>query len=290
MPVHGASVLFLSPTAANATNEPMTKLLYEVVDGIAWIRFNKPEILNAIDAEETRRFVELLRESSNDPDVKAVIVSSVGEAFCVGDDLKVAMDEYPKILAGEIHPILDIVEDITENLQQIARVMRDSPKVCISAVRGYAVGAGFEIAIDSDLIVAADNAVFGFPEMNAGMTVTGGASKLLASMVGLNRARELMLTGEFIDAEEAWRIGLVNRLVKPGEEEKAAEKLARIVMSRAPLAIMQHKRLLAQAAEAGFETVLNLEKQTISNLIFSEDYGEAIKAFAEKRKPEFKGR
>lgn len=290
MPVHGASVLFLSPTAANATNEPMTKLLYEVVDGIAWIRFNKPEILNAIDAEETRRFVELLRESSNDPDVKAVIVSSVGEAFCVGDDLKVAMDEYPKILAGEIHPILDIVEDITENLQQIARVMRDSPKVCISAVRGYAVGAGFEIAIDSDLIVAADNAVFGFPEMNAGMTVTGGASKLLASIVGLNRARELMLTGEFIDAEEAWRIGLVNRLVKPGEEEKAAEKLARIVMSRAPLAIMQHKRLLAQAAEAGFETVLNLEKQTISNLIFSEDYGEAIKAFAEKRKPEFKGR
>ncbi|HEY5739071.1 MAG TPA: enoyl-CoA hydratase-related protein [Gammaproteobacteria bacterium] len=268
----------------------MTKLLYEVVDGIAWIRFNKPEILNAIDAEETRRFVELLRESSNDPDVKAVIVSSVGEAFCVGDDLKVAMDEYPKILAGEIHPILDIVEDITENLQQIARVMRDSPKVCISAVRGYAVGAGFEIAIDSDLIVAADNAVFGFPEMNAGMTVTGGASKLLASIVGLNRARELMLTGEFIDAEEAWRIGLVNRLVKPGEEEKAAEKLARIVMSRAPLAIMQHKRLLAQAAEAGFETVLNLEKQTISNLIFSEDYGEALKAFAEKRKPEFKGR
>ena len=290
MPVHGASVLFLSPTAANATNEPMTKLLYEVVDGIAWIRFNKPEILNAIDAEETRRFVELLRESSNDPDVKAVIVSSVGEAFCVGDDLKVAMDEYPKILAGEIHPILDIVEDITENLQQIARVMRDSPKVCISAVRGYAVGAGFEIAIDSDLIVAADNAVFGFPEMNAGMTVTGGASKLLASIVGLNRARELMLTGEFIDAEEAWRIGLVNKLVKPGEEERIAEKLARTVISRAPLAIMQHKRLLAQAAEAGFETVLNLEKQTISNLIFSEDYGEAIKAFAEKRKPEFKGR
>ena len=268
----------------------MARLLYEIDDGIAWIRFNKPEILNAIDAEETRRFVELLREASDDPQVGAVIVSSVGEAFSVGDDLKVAMDEYPKILSGEIHPILDIVEDITENLQEIARVMRNSPKVFISAVRGYAVGAGFEIAIDSDMIVAADNAVFGFPEMNAGMTVTGGASKLLAMIVGLNRARELMLTGEFIDADEAWRIGLVNRLVKAGEEEAAAEALARTVLSRAPLAITQHKRLLAQAAEAGFETVLNLEKQTISNLIFTEDYGEAIKAFAEKRKPVFKGR
>lgn len=268
----------------------MARLLYEIDDGIGWIRFNKPEILNAIDADETRRLVELLRESSQDPEVKAVIVSSVGEAFSVGDDLKVAMDEYPKILAGDIHPILDIVEDITENLQEIARVMRHSPKVYISAVRGYAVGAGFEIAIDSDMIVAAENAIFGFPEMNAGMTVTGGASQLLAAIVGLNRARELMLTGEFIDAAEAWRIGLINRLVKPGEEEQAAEMLARTVMSRAPLAIRQHKRLLAQAAEASFETILNLEKQTISNLIFTEDYGEAVKAFTEKRKPVFKGR
>jgi len=268
----------------------MASLLYDIEDGIAWIRFNKPEILNAIDAEETRRFVELLQAASDDPEVGAVIVSSIGDAFSVGDDLKVALDEYPKILAGEIHPILDIVEDITENLQQIARVIRNSPKVYIAAVRGYAVGAGFEIAIDCDLIVAAESAVFGFPEMNAGMTVTGGASQLLAMIVGLNRARELMLTGEFIDAGEAWRIGLLNRLVKPGEEEKVAEKIARTVMSRAPLAIRQHKRLLAEAAEASFETVLNLEKQTISNLIYTEDYGEALKAFAEKRQPRFRGR
>lgn len=276
--------------ALNTKNKLMARLLYEIQDGIGWIRFNKPEILNAIDPDETRRLVEVLRQSSEDSNVRAVIISSIGDAFSVGDDLKVALEEYPKILGGEIHPILDIVEDITENLQQIARIIRNSPKVYISAVRGYAVGAGFEIAIDCDLIVAAENATFGFPEMNAGMTVTGGASQLLAMIVGLNRARELMLTGEFIDAQEAWRIGLVNRLVPPGEEELRAEALARTVMERAPLAITQHKRLLAQAAEASFETVLNLEKQTIANLIFSEDYGEAIKAFAEKRKPAFKGR
>ena len=268
----------------------MAELLYDIEDGIGWIRFNKPAILNAIDAEETRRLVEVLEQSSEDPSVKAIIVSGVGDAFSAGDDLKVAMAEYPKIRSGEIHPILDIVEDITENLQRIARIIRASPKVYIAAVRGYAVGAGFEIAIDCDMIVAAENAVFGFPEMNAGMTVTGGASQLLARIVGLNRARELMLTGEFIDAHEAWRIGLVNRLAEPGEEERLAETLARTVMSRAPLAITQHKRLLAEAAEASFATLLNLENQTISNLIFTDDYGEAIAAFAEKRKPRFKGR
>jgi len=165
----------------------MTKLLYEVDQGIGWIRFNKPEILNAIDPKETQRLVDLLRQASEDKNVGAIIISSVGEAFSVGDDLKVAMEEYPKILSGEIHPILDIVEDITENLQEIPRIIRKSSKVVISAVRGYAVGAGFEIAIDSDMIVAADNAVFGFPEMNAGMTVTGGASKLLPMIVGLHR-------------------------------------------------------------------------------------------------------
>ena len=268
----------------------MTNLLYEINDGIGWIRFNKPEILNAIDPLETRRLVEVLDEASRDKEVKAVIISSVGDAFCVGDDLKVAMEEYPKILSGEIHPILDIVEDITENLQEIPRIIRKSSKVFISAVRGYAVGAGFEIAIDSDMIVAADNAIFGFPEMNAGMTVTGGISKLLPMIVGLNRAKELMLTGEFINAEEAWRIGLVNKLTPLGEEEQKAEAMARMVMSRAPLAITQHKRLLSQSPEADFETALNLEKQTISNLIFTEDYGEAVKAFTEKRKPNFKGR
>ncbi|MFT5113918.1 MAG: enoyl-CoA hydratase/carnithine racemase [Parasphingorhabdus sp.] len=268
----------------------MTTTLYEIDNGIAWIRFNKPAILNAIDADETRHFVELLNRASNDKEVKAIIISSMGDAFCVGDDLKVALEEYPKILSGEIHPIIDIVEDITESLQEIPRVIRRSSKVVISAVRGYAVGAGFEIAIDSDMIVAADNAVFGFPEMNAGMTVTGGVSKLLALMIGLNRARELMLTGDFINADEAYRIGLANKVVPLGEEERAAEEMARKVISRAPLAIMQHKRLLAQGHDADFETVLNLEKQTISNLIYTEDYGEAVTAFSEKREPKFKGR
>ena len=162
----------------------MSALLYEVKDGIAWIRFNKPEILNAFDADECRHFVKTLKEAAEDKAVKAIILSSVGPAFSAGDDLKAALEEYPRIQSGEIHPILDIVEDITENLQEIPRIIRRAPKVVIAAVRGYAVGAGFEISIDSDMIVAAKDAVFGFPESNAGMTITGGATKLLPMIVG----------------------------------------------------------------------------------------------------------
>ncbi|MDE0458118.1 MAG: enoyl-CoA hydratase/isomerase family protein, partial [Chromatiales bacterium] len=188
----------------------MAKLLYDVKDGIAWIRLNRPEVLNALSSEELGAFVSALREAADDPQVRAIIISSVGDSFCAGEDLKIALEEYPQIRTGEIHPILDIVEDITEGLQAIPRIIRMARKVVIASVRGLAVGGGFEIAIDSDLIVAADNARFGFPEGNAGMTITGGATKLLPMSVGLNKARELVLTGEFIDAAEAHRIGLVN--------------------------------------------------------------------------------
>lgn len=268
----------------------MAKLIYEVKDEIAWIRMNRPEILNALSSEELRAFVVSLQQAADDPAVKAIIISSVGDSFCAGEDLKIALEEYAQIKSGEIHPILDIVEDITEGLQAIPRIIRLARKVVIASVRGLAVGGGFEIAIDSDLIVAADNARFGFPEGNAGMTITGGASKLLPMTIGLNKARELVLTGEFIDAAEAYRIGLVNRLVPAGEEDAEAERLARRIMSRAPFSVVNHKRMLQNAAEAGFEATLEMEKQTITNMIYTEDYGEAITAFGEKRTPTFKGR
>ncbi len=174
------------------------KLLYEIKDDIGWIRFNKPELLNAFTPEEARALVATLQKASDDDDVKVIIISSVGDAFCAGDDLKVALEEYPLIKSGEIYPIIDIVEDITESLQEIPCIIRKTRKVVIAAVRGYAVGGGFEIAIDSAMIVAAENAKFGFPETNAGMTITGGTSRLLPQIVDLNKAREMVLTGEFI--------------------------------------------------------------------------------------------
>lgn len=268
----------------------MSDILYEVKDQIAWIRMNRPHLRNAITAKGLREFVARLQEAADDQAVRAIIVSSVGDDFCAGEDLKIALDEYQLIKTGEIHPTLDIIEDVTENLQEIPRIMRKARKVVIAAVSGFAVGGGFEIALDSDLIVAADNTQFGFPEGNAGMTITGGATKLLPMIVGLNKAKEMILTGEFIDAEEAHRIGIANKVVPFGEEEAEAKRMAELIMTRSPAAVVNHKRMLQNAAESGFEATLEAEKQTITGMLYSEDYGEAITAFGEKRKPKFTGR
>ncbi len=267
----------------------MAKLLYEKKDGIGWVRFNRPEVLNAITGEEVARLVEVLGEASQDKEVRAVIISSVGKAFCAGDDLREMAEEFEDIESGK-RTIIDIIETITEDLQEVARLTRGAPKVIIAATRGYAVGAGCEIAIDCDLIVAAEDTKFGFPELTAAMSITGGVTKLLPMTIGLAKAREMCYTGEFIDAQEAYRLGLVNKVVPVGEEEKAAEEMARLIMSRSPLAVIAHKRLINQSVEVDLETALNLEKQTIGVLLASRDAVEGAKAFVAKRKPRFTGR
>lgn len=267
----------------------MAKLLYEKKEGIAWIRFNRPEVLNAINAEETAKLVEYLRQANNDDEVKVIILSSVGKAFCSGDDLREMCREYEDIKT-KTRGINDIIESLTEDLQEVARQTTQSGKVVIAAVRGYALGAGFEIALDSDLLVLAENAMLGFPEPKAGMSITGGITKLLPMTIGLARAKELFFTGRYIGAEEAYEFGIANRVVPDGEEESEAEKLAREVMQVGPLCITAHKRMLHQSANADFETVLNLEKQTIGVLCTTDDAVEAANAFMEKRDPIFKGR
>jgi enoyl-CoA hydratase/carnithine racemase len=268
----------------------MHDFLYEVSDGIAWIRLNRPNRFNSFDSEELQAYVDKLQEASDDPNVKVIILSSVGEIFCAGEDLKRAQREHDMIVKGELHPVLDIIEDVTENLQEIPRIIRKARKAVIASVRGYAVGGGFEIAMDCDMIVAAETAIFGFPEAKTGMTITGGASKLLPMIIGLNRSRELLMTGEFMNAEEAHRYGLVNKLVPKGQDEAEAERLARLIMTRSPYSVVNHKRLVNNAVESGFEAALEAEKQTITGMLYSEDYGEAIAAFNEKRDPVFHGR
>lgn len=267
----------------------MAKLLYEKRDGIGWIRFNRPEVLNAVTAEEIAKLVEVLRKASEDEDIKAIILSGIGKSFSAGDDLKEMAQLHKDVESGK-RSIIDIIEGIIEDLQEVPRLIREAPKVVIAATKGYAVGAGCEIAIDCDLIVAAEDTKFGFPELTAAMSITGGITKLLPMTIGLAKAREMCYTGEFIDAQEAYRLGLVNKVVPVGEEERAAEELARLIMSRSPLCVIAHKRLINQAVEVDLRTALNLEKQTLGVLLTSEDAVEASKAFAEKRKPQFRGR
>jgi enoyl-CoA hydratase/carnithine racemase len=199
------------------------------------------------------------------------------------------VQEFEGIRDGSL-TVVEILESITEDLQEVARLMRRSTKVIIAAVGGYSLGAGCEIALDCDLIVASEDARFGFPESHAAMSITGGITQTLPLVIGLARARELILTGRLIDAAEAHDIGMVARVVPSGQHEAAAAELARGILKTAPLSVVAHKRMLNQAIGADFETVLNLEKQSVGVLCTTEDALEAAQAFSEKRAPSFIGR
>ncbi len=268
----------------------MENILYEKKEGIGFMRFNRPEALNSLNDNMVANLVKKLREAINDEEIKVIIISSVGDrAFCVGDDLKEMVQNFENIYSGK-KGVNDVLEGLIEDLQEFARLIRNAPKAVIAAVKGYAVGGGCEIALDCDLIIAADNAQFGFPEVTAGMSITGGITKLLPLYVGLAKAKELCLTGEFIDAQEAYRIGLVNKVVPLGKEEIAAEDMARTIMQRGPLSIKAHKSLLNLLIDAEFDTALELEKKTIGVLLTTQDAREAVNSFVQKRKPEFKGK
>ncbi len=162
-------------------------------------------------------------------------------------------------------------------------------KSVIAAVQGYAVGAGCEVVVACDLVVAATDAKFGFPEVNIGVTITNGGTFLLPRKIGLARARELAYSGEFISAEEADRIGLVNKVVPVGQERVEAERLANRIASRAPVAVQLHKVMIDQGLESSLDTALNFETEALVQTAMTKDNLEGTNAFFEKREPKFTG-
>jgi enoyl-CoA hydratase/carnithine racemase len=272
-----------------STTTTTSTVVYEQQDDIAFIRFNRPEVRNAVGAQEARLCVEHLERASADDAVAGIIVSSTSNTFAAGADLKEMVQELEDIASGKL-TVTDIIESVTEDWMQVARLMRAAKKPVVASVAGYAVGAGCEVALDCDLIVADETAVFGFPESHAGMSITGGVTKLLAQSIGMARARDLVLTGRFVDAREAHEIGLINRVAATGQNDATAVELVRQLQRHSPLSIVAHKRMLQQAADMDIESVYNLEKQSIGVLLTTEDAVEASKAFVEKREPVFKGR
>lgn len=267
----------------------MANVLYEKQGSTGWIRFDRPEVRNAMSLAVTVELRDALLEATGDADVKAIVVSSTGDDFSSGADLREMVEEFEGLERRTL-TINNIIETTTDGLQQVARLMRNTDKIVIASVRGYALGAGFEVALDSDLVVASEDAVFGFPETRAGMSVTGGVTKLLAQSIGATRARELFLTGRFVDAREALDMGMINRVVPKGTNDEAAEELVAELERNSPLAVIAHKRLLNQSLGSDLETVFNLEKQTIGILCTTADAAEACSAFMEKREPVFEGR
>lgn len=247
----------------------MPAVLYTVDDDVAYIRLNRPDRLNAVVPDLVEDLGAALRRASDD-EVGAAVLSGRGRAFCSGHDLK--EDQAPSDSVR--------LRAQVQQIQDVTRLVRRLPCPVIAAVHGYALGAGCEFALCADLVVAGEGAVFGFPEVEVGLTVTGGISQVLPIAVGLARAKELILTGDRFTAVQAAAWGLVNRVVPDEAVHDEAIKLAAHLVTRPRRAMSLAKRVLDAGAGAGLEQALELE---VEHAVLSMASAEAAAAAASFR-------
>lgn len=224
-------------------------VLYKKQEGIIIIGFNRPEKLNAINGQLSRDFLTALTEAEADTEAKVVIIRGEGRAFCAGFDLS-------QSISPERQVSLEYQRDTGQN---ITRVMMRMPKIVIAAVHGYAIGAGLEWTMGADLRVVAEGTQFGATETNVGQTVTNAGTKLLTHYIGLAKAKELYFTNEFMDAEEAYHLGYINKLVPLNELESAAMEMAKRIDQNSGLSLMLTKQAVNRALHMSIEETLQME-------------------------------
>ena len=258
----------------------MSFVTREVKGRVGYIRLSRPEAMNAISGEVADALAAAFREVSGDSEAWVVVLGAEGEkAFCVGADLKERnrLDD-------------DGWMRNREKVRGMFDALRDVEQPVIASVFGYALGGGFELALNCDLIVASEDALFGLPEVTVGIVPGGGGTQQLPRKVGMARAMELILTGRRISAAEALDIGLVNRVVPRDELEAATGALASELCSASPRAA----RLAKDAARRGVNVPLphgiEIEDWAWRRAVETEDRREGIAAFNEKRRPEWKNR
>lgn len=245
-------------------------VLVENRDGALVLTINRPEAGNSLNPAVGQGFVDALRDAATDPAVRSVIVTGAGEKiFCAGMDLKA-------FAAGEDMTV------VGEGLAYLA----DCPKPVIAAVNGIAVAGGFEVMMKADLVVAADHARFGIPEVKRGLVAAGGGTRL-PTRIPLQVALEMGLTGEPISAQRALELGLINRVVPAAEVLDAALALAALINANGPLAVQATKRLMRE--EVGADNSDHVREVT-RPVFASDDAREGAVAFAEKRAPHWTGR
>jgi len=256
-----------------------TTLLFELSNGIARVTIDRPDKLNALNATVISELGDAVTRIETDAAVRGVILTGAGQkAFVAGADISELAGQSP--LEGKSRSLLG---------QQVFRRLERCGKPVIAAVNGFALGGGCELAMACHLRIAAEHAKFGQPEVKLGISPGYGGTVRLPRLVGKGRALELLLSGGMIDAAEAYRIGLVNRVVPADKLLAETEALLRTILENGPLAI----RACLEAVDAGLETSLDqallLEANHFGLLSATEDMREGTKAFLEKRKPLFKG-
>ncbi|WP_116947196.1 enoyl-CoA hydratase/isomerase family protein [Jiangella endophytica] len=249
------------------------------VPGVTELVLDRPEAHNAISTDHARQLVAATADVAADPGVRAVVLSSSApRAFCVGADLK------------ERNTIDD---DGLRAQRLLFRAMftglLELPVPTIAAVHGYALGGGLELALSCDLIVADETAVLGLPEVSVGLVPGGGGTQLMTRRLGWSRAADLIFTARRLDAAEAHRLGLADRLVPAGSARSAALELATAIAAHSPVGVRNAKRAMRQGFDAPLAAGLDIEDAAWRATAFSGDRTEGVAAFNEKRRPEWPG-
>src|SRR6185312_12831241 len=258
---------------------PYETLSLAIVDRIATLTVNRPDKLNALNDRVIEELGDAIDAVRADPDVGGVILTGAGRAFVAGADIA-QLESHGAVSA----------KTLAMRGQDVFRRFETSPKPTIAAVNGFALGGGCELAMACHLRIASDAAKFGQPEVKLGIAPGYGGTPRLPRLVGKGNALRLILTGDMIDAQEAYRIGLVNQVVPAGDLLAAAEKTLRGILAMGPLAV----RLALEAVDQGLEMTLDegllLEANHFGLLAATEDMKEGLAAFLEKRPPRFRGR
>jgi enoyl-CoA hydratase len=255
-------------------------ILYEVRDAIAYITFNRPKVLNALNRQTMQELLIALGQAKLDESVRVVILTGAGEkAFIAGADINELAQQTP--VDGKEMSIFG---------QGVLRILETMGKPSIAAINGFALGGGCELALACSIRLASRNAKLGQPEVKLGILPGYGGSQRLARLCGKGAAHELVLGGDMISADEAMRIGLVNHVYEPAELMPAAEALAKKIAANAPLAVQYAMEAIEHGMEMPQEEGLFLEATLFGLCCATEDMREGTRAFLEKRAAQFKGK
>ena len=251
---------------------------YEHGDGVAVITLNRPDAMNAFTPQLSADLLEVLEKAHHDDAVRAVLLTGEGRCFSAGADLKTGLEG--RAVSGKLQ----------YEYRPVMTAIATMPKPVIAAVPGSAAGIGMSLALTCDLLIMADNAFLLSPFTTISLVPDGGLNWLLVRQLGYRRAFQLSIESERIDAERCVQLGLANKAVPADELQAAAREWAAALVKRAPLSLAATKKVMRLAMDHDWASCFDAEAELQQSLVGSHDNREGVKAFFEKREPEFKGR